>query len=80
MLISSKVFKANRIDNPQVIVALKKIELEKETQGFPITALREIINLKKLDHPNIVCLKDVVMSKRKVLEKLTVTLKQSIKT
>jgi len=77
MLISSKVFKANRIDNPQVIVALKKMELEKENQGFPITALREIINLKKLDHPNIVCLKDVVMSKRNVLEKLTMTPKQS---
>ena len=59
-----RVFKAQCKLNPKNIVALKKLETDKETQGFPITALREIINLKRLDHPNVVSLKEVVMSKR----------------
>ncbi len=35
-------------------VALKKIRLEKEDEGIPSTALREISVLKELQHPNIV--------------------------
>lgn len=58
-----RVFKAYCKDNRNNIVALKKIQTERETQGFPITALREIINLKKLNHPNVVELKEIVMSK-----------------
>jgi len=36
------------------IVALKKIRLEKEDDGVPSTAIREISLLKSLKHPNIV--------------------------
>ena len=36
------------------IVALKKIRLEKEDDGVPSTAIREISLLKGLRHPNVV--------------------------
>ena len=36
------------------IVALKKVKMEKEKEGFPITSLREINMLLKARHPNIV--------------------------
>ncbi|XP_076650736.1 cyclin-dependent kinase 2 [Halictus rubicundus] len=42
------------------LVALKKIRLETESEGVPSTAIREISLLKKLHHPNIVQLFDVV--------------------
>lgn len=42
------------------IVALKKIRLEKEDDGVPSTAIREISLLKGLKHPNIVELKEVL--------------------
>jgi len=35
-------------------VAIKKIRLEKEDDGVPSTAIREISLLKNLKHPNIV--------------------------
>lgn len=36
------------------VVALKKLKMEKEKEGFPITSLREINTLLKSQHPNIV--------------------------
>lgn len=45
------------------IVALKKIKLENEKEGFPITALREIGYLQKSNHENVVHLQRVVLSK-----------------
>ena len=42
------------------IVALKKIRLEKEDDGVPSTAIREISLLKGLRHPNIVDLLEVI--------------------
>jgi cyclin-dependent kinase 12/13 len=42
------------------MVALKKIRMETEREGFPISAIREIKILKSLDHPSIVCLKGIV--------------------
>ena len=36
------------------IVALKRLKMEKEREGFPITSLREINTLLKAQHPNIV--------------------------
>ena len=51
------------------LVAIKKMRLEKETEGFPITAIREIKILKAVDHPNVIKLLDIVTSrldKRKV--------------
>ena len=36
------------------VVAIKKIRLEKEDDGVPSTAIREISLLKNLKHPNTV--------------------------
>ncbi|KAG8144238.1 putative Cyclin-dependent kinase 10 protein, partial [Naja naja] len=43
------------------IVALKKVRMDKEKDGIPISSLREITLLLKLQHPNIVELKEVVV-------------------
>ena len=48
------------------IVALKKVRMESEREGFPVTATREIKILTRLDHPNIVKLKEMVTSKNSV--------------
>jgi cyclin-dependent kinase 12/13 len=45
------------------IVALKRIRMENEKEGFPITAIREIKILKELNHKNIIKLKEIVVSK-----------------
>ncbi|CAN0830500.1 Cyclin-dependent kinase C-2 [Linum grandiflorum] len=44
------------------IVALKKIRMDNEREGFPITAIREIKILKKLHHDNVIQLKEIVTS------------------
>jgi serine/threonine protein kinase len=59
------VYKA-RDKNTGEIVALKKIRLEKEDDGVPSTAIREISLLKGLKHPNIVELKEVIYSEDKL--------------
>ncbi|RPB23360.1 Pkinase-domain-containing protein [Terfezia boudieri ATCC MYA-4762] len=46
------------------IVALKKLKLEREKDGFPITSLREIQTLMICKHPNIINLREVVMGDR----------------
>ncbi|KAJ2900183.1 uncharacterized protein MKZ38_002542 [Zalerion maritima] len=43
------------------LVALKKIIMHNEKDGFPITALREIKLLKMLDHPNVLKLEDMAV-------------------
>ncbi|KAE8023647.1 hypothetical protein FH972_009319 [Carpinus fangiana] len=43
------------------IVALKKVKMEKEKEGFPLTSLREINILLSLHHPSIVDVKEVVV-------------------
>ena len=43
------------------IVALKKLKLDREKNGFPITSLREISTLMAARHPNIVNIREVVM-------------------
>lgn len=43
------------------IVALKKLKLDREKSGFPITSLREISTLMSARHPNIVNIREVVM-------------------
>ncbi|KAG6398734.1 hypothetical protein SASPL_140203 [Salvia splendens] len=43
------------------IVALKKVKMEKEREGFPLTSLREINILLSFDYPSIVDVKEVVV-------------------
>ncbi|KAF6766349.1 Pkinase-domain-containing protein [Ephemerocybe angulata] len=43
------------------IVALKKLKLEEEKNGFPITALREIYALMSCRHENVVRVREVVV-------------------
>lgn len=43
------------------VVALKKLKMENSTEGFPVTALREIQTLLVARHPNIVYLREIVM-------------------
>ncbi|XP_014223310.1 cyclin-dependent kinase 12 isoform X4 [Trichogramma pretiosum] len=51
-----------------VIVALKKVRLENEKDGFPITAVREIKILRQLNHKNIVNLREIVTDKQDALD------------
>ena len=58
---------------------MKKIRLENEDDGVPSTAIREISLLKELQHPNIVCLEDVLMQEGKlylIFEFLSMDLKK----
>ena len=56
-----KVYKArNTISN--VHVALKRIRMEAERDGFPVTAMREIKLLQSLSHQNIVRLYEMMVS------------------
>lgn len=72
------VYKAKYIGKEEYIklynipntVALKQIKTEKEKEGFPITALREIMILKELDHKNILKLLEVVVSDPKKNKKI----------
>ena len=58
------------------------IKLEKEDDGVPSTAIREISLLKNLKHPNVVELKEVLFSQDKlylVFEYLEYDLKKYMK-
>ncbi|PGH35736.1 CMGC/CDK/CRK7 protein kinase [[Emmonsia] crescens] len=57
-----KVFKAIHVYTKNM-VALKKIRMEGEKDGFPITAVREIRLLQHLRHDNVVCLQEVMVEK-----------------
>ena len=50
------------------LFALKKVRLENEREGFPITAVREIKILRQLNHKNIVNLREVVTDKQDALD------------
>ncbi|XP_048210872.1 cyclin-dependent kinase 10 isoform X3 [Perognathus longimembris pacificus] len=52
------------------IVALKKVRMDKEKDGIPISSLREITLLLRLRHPNIVELKEVVVGNHLEREKM----------
>ncbi|PIA33059.1 hypothetical protein AQUCO_04200066v1 [Aquilegia coerulea] len=56
-----EVFMARETKTGEV-TALKKIMMDNEREGFPITAIREIKILKKLQHDNVVKLKEIVTS------------------
>lgn len=53
------VYRAKDCDTGE-IVAIKKVKLGKEKEGFPITSIREINILLNLNHPNIIKTKEVV--------------------
>ena len=55
-----KVFKAVHVYTKEE-VALKKIRMEGERDGFPVTAVREVKLLQSLHHPNIVRLLEVMV-------------------
>jgi len=56
----SEVFKATQLATGKQ-VALKRILMHNESQGVPITAIREIKLLKRLQHRNVVELVDIVV-------------------
>ena len=58
-----EVFKARDKKSKSKIVALKKVLMENEKEGFPITALREIKILQLLRHENIVNLIEICRTK-----------------
>lgn len=56
-----KVYKAQNTSS-KVYVALKRIRMETERDGFPVTAMREIKLLQSLKHPNVVRLHEMMVS------------------
>ena len=52
--------------DPSHLYAVKKIDLSMEKEGFPITALREIMLLRQLTHENIIKFLEIRTSKRKI--------------
>ncbi|KAL1137625.1 hypothetical protein AAG570_009321 [Ranatra chinensis] len=62
-----QVYKA-RDKHTSDLVALKKVRLENEKEGFPITAVREIKILRQLNHKNIVNLREIVTDKQDALD------------
>ncbi|EPX73843.1 CMGC/CDK/CRK7 protein kinase Lsk1 [Schizosaccharomyces octosporus yFS286] len=60
-----KVYKAiNNVTGE--LVALKRIRLEQEKDGFPITTVREVKILQRLRHKNIVKLLEILVEKNSV--------------
>lgn len=57
-----EVWKARCVQSNRV-VALKKVLMENEREGFPITALREIKILQQLRHENVVELIEICRTK-----------------
>ncbi|KAJ4201953.1 serine/threonine protein kinase, CMGC, CDC2/CDK sub [Fusarium falciforme] len=57
-----KVFKGLNVYTKN-LVALKRIRMEGERDGFPVTAVREIKLLQSLRHVNIVALQEVMVEK-----------------
>lgn len=57
-----QVFKA-KSERTNVLVALKKIRMEAEKDGFPITAMREIKLLQMLKHQNVVRLHEIMTAR-----------------
>lgn len=60
-----KVYKGKNIITNE-LVALKKLRLEAEREGFPITSHREIGLLQSFDHENIVGLYEIMVEKNQV--------------
>lgn len=61
-----KVYKARNIVTGRM-VALKRLRLEGERDGFPITSIREIKLLQSFDHPNISTLREIMVESQKTV-------------
>jgi len=57
------VYKA-RCRETSELMAMKKLKLESETEGFPITSIRETITLLKGKHPNVIDVREIVFGNR----------------
>ncbi|XP_071285905.1 cyclin-dependent kinase 13 isoform X6 [Agelaius tricolor] len=62
-----QVYKAKDKDTGEM-VALKKVRLDNEKEGFPITAIREIKILRQLNHQSIINMKEIVTDKEDALD------------
>ncbi|XP_016107969.1 cyclin-dependent kinase 13-like [Sinocyclocheilus grahami] len=62
-----QVYKAKDKDTAE-LVALKKVRLDNEKEGFPITAIREIKILRQLNHKSIINMKEIVTDKEDALD------------
>lgn len=56
-----KVYKARNTEDDS-LVALKRIRMEAEKDGFPVTSVREIKLLQSLRHPNVINLSEIMVS------------------
>ncbi|KAI3386352.1 hypothetical protein SNEBB_005987 [Seison nebaliae] len=54
------VFRAQDIASEK-IYAIKKLKLDREREGFPITSLREINTILKAQHKNVVTVREIVV-------------------
>lgn len=61
------VYRARCVESGKY-VALKRLKLEREREGFPTTSLREISSLANLKHENVISLHEVVVSRDNLLE------------
>ncbi|ORX60312.1 Pkinase-domain-containing protein [Hesseltinella vesiculosa] len=57
------VYRVKDVKNGQTM-AVKRIRMERETDGMPISSLREISILKRMKHPNIVNVMDVAVGRQ----------------
>lgn len=57
-----KVYKSRNLYTGE-LVALKKIRMETEKDGFPVTAVREMKLLQSLKHDNVVRLVETMVEK-----------------
>ncbi|AQZ17769.1 CTK1 (YKL139W) [Zygosaccharomyces parabailii] len=61
-----KVYKARNTVTGRM-VALKKLRLESEREGFPITSIREIKLLQSFNHPNVSTLTEIMVESQKTV-------------
>lgn len=59
-----KVYKAKNT-NTDTVVALKKLRLQNEREGFPITSIREIKLLQTFDHPNVATIREIMVEQNR---------------
>lgn len=61
-----KVYKAKNLLTNH-IVALKKLRLQNERDGFPITSIREIKLLQLFNHPNVSSIKEIMIESSRTI-------------